>query len=872
MRKVFLKYSMLVKTVISDQEHQLQVVDQHHQHHHPVEMEDDPYFYPLDLKAASIPLPNKSNNSNNNNNNNSSSNNNKSNNNNNNSSSIPFFFSQNSIDSSSSLGMASPDTPSPAKRRTISSGSGLRYRLLGDEDSSSPKETTALRYLRRTVKDICDVFFVFYPGLDEGQIPLQTAFNSGLFQQYHHYHSYRTLLDKGQRTTTIAQKVKEVRAPRKRTFDGSTKGIIKRDPSLPCSWPVDLPLADHAMYLIKYSKDICLCFGIKTVRSRWESLMNVLVISADAYHRETTVLSSKLEPLTEDMIRQSNDDKVGNFAGALMDFAHWELSSLPPLSFLRRWYVYPDFVVRMLRHGPTWATWRKQAERNKRGLNISRRLVYFNSLKDDFDKLSAAAKEQRYAVYSFPWEDCTFSSDGSASIGDHYPQEAREGASKAKREGLGRRRKTSQAAASLVDRNSDIESFSDDDSPSGAVVSGGGGGPSKRQTGHPTNRKSSSSSSRAGRSQNSSHDDFSCIGTIAADFPTVGKGDSSDSPGSLGSYYNLFWLPNSNLPCMYYDVPENRHSKAYMVKPFHCSTYYYPFDISSKTNIEPFSVEHLKHLSCDRTVDFTRALIRFAQAIKARYPTEEEDLSCQYFDWPFFILNMVNEPQQWKNWRCKAERISRGVFSRSDQYYHALLDDYDRLALLEDKEQPFSVSTSTSTSVEAPMTLNVDSYLNLFWLPRSELPCIYYDTKDNRYKKEIMVLPICCSTYHYPTKVSGTAVSALSKQLLRGCREDRTHEFTEALIDFALTQLTKKSQQQQQQEHLYFDVPSIDDIAVGESLFDWPPFILKLINSPKEWYVWRKKAERAGGDSSRKRLYYRALCEEHEAIDMDTSS
>ena len=158
------------------------------------------------------------------------------------------------------------------------------------------------------------------------------------------------------------------------------------------------------------------------------------------------------------------------------------------------------------------------------------------------------------------------------------------------------------------------------------------------------------------------------------------------------------------------------------------------------------------------------------------------------------------------------------------------------------------------------MALNVDSYLNLFWLPRSELPCIYYDTKDNRSKKEIMVLPICCSTYHYPTKVSGTAVTALSKQLLRGCREDRTHEFTEALIDFALTQLTKKSQ------HLYFDVPSFDDIAVGESLFDWPPFILKLINSPKEWYVWRKKAERAGGDSSRKRLYYRALCEEHEAI------
>ncbi|KAJ1426593.1 hypothetical protein B484DRAFT_450635 [Ochromonadaceae sp. CCMP2298] len=216
-------------------------------------------------------------------------------------------------------------------------------------------------------------------------------------------------------------------------------------------------------------------------------------------------------------------------------------------------------------------------------------------------------------------------------------------------------------------------------------------------------------------------------------------------------------------------------------------------------------------------------------------------------------------------------------------------------------------------------TLQVRSWFNLFWIGRANLPAIYYDSPEKRHDALFKVLPINCKEFQYPTKTGGGELDPLTVEKLQHCSEDRTHDFTLALIDFARWQGELRAQEEQAQAKVrrsgekskrmdsdYFSsggggggsgggaewaqrareaqsrVQSQPlDPQSDPQLHDWPEFILKMLNSPKQWHSWRKAAERGpdrerdkgGGDAgtgvkTKRELYFQALCAQYEELHM----
>jgi hypothetical protein len=152
------------------------------------------------------------------------------------------------------------------------------------------------------------------------------------------------------------------------------------------------------------------------------------------------------------------------------------------------------------------------------------------------------------------------------------------------------------------------------------------------------------------------------------------------------------------------------------------------------------------------------------------------------------------------------------------------------------------------------------SRYSMFWLPKSNLPCLFYDSPDKN-KIEFLVLPVCCTTYHYAVKVSCNTIDPLTIQKLKSCTDERTHDFTLALMEFAEWDI-KNSWETENKDGAVS--PSTDGEKEDDTMYLWPDFVLELINSPREWAAWRKRVERNSGGSraARKTLYLSALCEE----------
>jgi hypothetical protein len=73
----------------------------------------------------------------------------------------------------------------------------------------------------------------------------------------------------------------------------------------------------------------------------------------------------------------------------------------------------------------------------------------------------------------------------------------------------------------------------------------------------------------------------------------------------------------------------------------------------------------------------------------------------------------------------------------------------------------------------------------MYWIDKACLPGIYYDIPGKEASDKFGVQPICCTTYHYKVTVGGSAVLPLTEAKLQLCTDERTHDFTLALMDFA---------------------------------------------------------------------------------------
>lgn len=188
-------------------------------------------------------------------------------------------------------------------------------------------------------------------------------------------------------------------------------------------------------------------------------------------------------------------------------------------------------------------------------------------------------------------------------------------------------------------------------------------------------------------------------------------------------------------------------------------------------------------------------------------------------------------------------------------------------------------------------TVRKRSVLNMYWMPRATLPCLYYDTYELEGSEKFSVLPVCCTTYHYAVDTMTSFIEPLTTSNLRSCTDERTHDFALALMGFAtwhkklLKDFSSSESEDDQRHYISFlnskDLESAESVAIKvmnneigvelvnigsedeKAFYQFPDFILDLICNPREWASWRKKVERTISTKNpcRKLSYFKALCE-----------
>ena len=157
------------------------------------------------------------------------------------------------------------------------------------------------------------------------------------------------------------------------------------------------------------------------------------------------------------------------------------------------------------------------------------------------------------------------------------------------------------------------------------------------------------------------------------------------------------------------------------------------------------------------------------------------------------------------------------------------------------------------------------SPLNIYWLGKAQLPCLFYDDLERERGDRFNVLPVNCVTYQYYTQVTRQQVEPLTLTNLRRCTDEKTREFAAALIRFAQWDLEANPQK------LGEDV----EYGTAPPLYQWPDFILDLMTRPREWGVWRKEVVRRhqqrggtglGSGGALALIYFEALRAEFEEI------
>ena len=142
------------------------------------------------------------------------------------------------------------------------------------------------------------------------------------------------------------------------------------------SWPKSFPMSKYNVYWMKNNTQPCVCVDYDPDKLT----VSIVPICCATYHHEIQVPISNIIPITPYLLKICPDERTASFAMAMMDFARWELSQFDVT--LCRWYRYPKFVMHFFAHGPTFSSWRKNAERAVRGTTIDKRRAYLEKMLD----------------------------------------------------------------------------------------------------------------------------------------------------------------------------------------------------------------------------------------------------------------------------------------------------------------------------------------------------------------------------------------------------------------------------------------------------------------------------------------------------------
>ena len=164
-----------------------------------------------------------------------------------------------------------------------------------------------------------------------------------------------------------------------------------------------------------------------------------------------------------------------------------------------------------------------------------------------------------------------------------------------------------------------------------------------------------------------------------------------------------------------------------------------------------------------------------------------------------------------------------------------------------------------------PPPVVITSPLNLYWVDRYKLPCVFYDEPGNEYADSFYVLPVNCVNYQYYTKVKRTQTQPLSEWNIGGCNDDKTREFGCALMDFANWCRTISIPATPVDGEVSAAGSPCVTVPAKASLFQWPDFVFELITKPKDWTLWRKQAVQKSGVGSVRVAYFQAMKDEYLA-------
>jgi hypothetical protein len=205
---------------------------------------------------------------------------------------------------------------------------------------------------------------------------------------------------------------------------------------------------------------------------------------------------------------------------------------------------------------------------------------------------------------------------------------------------------------------------------------------------------------------------------------------------------------------------------------------------------------------------------------------------------------------------------------------HDLENNNNALYSNDNKTDSFTITSQLKNDfVSKPKPGKAYSKYNLYYLTTLNLPCVYYDYQENQYEMKILMKPICCSSYHYPIEVNANTLRPLTISLMKNCNDERTQDFTLALMDFVdWDMMTNRFPSHNQMlSNSYHSTESLEVDKNGYTIhgeyiepYEWPRFILDLINDNKIWASWRKQKERVYLSSKRK-AYFEGLIDDYKA-------
>lgn len=393
--------------------------------------------------------------------------------------------------------------------------------------------------------------------------------------------------------------------------------------------------------------------------------------------------------------------------------------------------------------------------------------------------------------------------------------------------------------------------------------------------------------------------------------------------------HNIYWLRSNNQPCLCLgvDTVKRYNDGIYLRVISICSSTAHHEVSVSVSSLEPLTELNIKQCQDEKSVAFTLAMIDFSEWEYDKIKLENPNSFIRWYEYPQFVRTLLLHSPSWKAWRAQVERNARG--KREDKrtiYFEALKEELN-IQDVDDRrmdEYPWDDTPLSDESEDEPENKKNDSDdnnekkkprekkdpddkekkrkieiyappeppkknfspFNLYWIQRSELPCIYLDIPENRDGERFKVLPVCCGTYHYPVRVTFGDVEPLTITCLKRCREERTHDFALALMGFAAWDLTQKMQQHDEngvngdgydvylkaeQKAIHIMHEDMNTHSSEVPFYEWPEFIPRMINNPREWQSWRKRVERGaqqnkdqtrGANFPKKQLYFAALVED----------